>query len=147
MNAVAGDPPTHLALDRFLRSLAARDASPHTIRAYDTAIGAYLDWLAERGVDWTRPTRPELRGYLAKLGSGGASSTVAQRLAAIRSFHPQLLVDAHEMGAHDTFLFYPATDPFTPHFPQMAKTWWQRFGRPSTRLRAGPGRAMPRQAL
>ena len=55
MNAVAGDPPTHPALDRFLRSLAARDASPHTIRAYDTAVGAYLDWLAERGVDWTPP--------------------------------------------------------------------------------------------
>ena len=33
-------------------SLAARDASPHTIRAYATAVGAYLDWLAERGVDW-----------------------------------------------------------------------------------------------
>jgi site-specific recombinase XerD len=67
--------------------LAARDASPHTIRAYETAIGAYLGWLAERGVDWTRPTRPELRAYLARLGSAGSRSTVAQRLAAIRSFH------------------------------------------------------------
>ena len=56
MSAVAGDPATHPALERFLRSLAARDASPHTIRAYDTAVGAYLAWLAERGVDWRRPT-------------------------------------------------------------------------------------------
>ena len=87
MSAVAGDPATHPTLERFLRSLAARDASPHTIRAYTTAVGAYLAWLAERGVDWKRPTRPDLRAYLARLGTSAARTTVAQRLAAIRSFH------------------------------------------------------------
>jgi integrase/recombinase XerD len=87
VKGVAGDPATHPALDRFLRSLSARDASEHTIRAYRTAVGTYLAWLAERGVDWTRPSRPELRGYLARLGAGATRSTVAQRLAAIRSFH------------------------------------------------------------
>jgi len=86
--SVLSDPPTdQLPLERFLRSLAARDASPHTIRAYRTAVGAYLDWLAEQGIDWTRPARHQLRGYLARLGSGASRSTVAQRLAAIRSFH------------------------------------------------------------
>jgi site-specific recombinase XerD len=84
---VAGDPATHPSLDRFLRSLAARDASPHTIRAYRTAVGTYLGWLEERGVDWTAPRRAELRAYLATLGEGASRSTVAQRLAAIRSFH------------------------------------------------------------
>jgi site-specific recombinase XerD len=83
----AGRTPTDAVLDRFLRSLAARDASPHTIRAYDTAVGAYLGWLVERDVDWRRPTRPDLRAYLAKLGAAATRSTVAQRLAAIRSFH------------------------------------------------------------
>ena len=86
----ADDPSTRPAppvLDRFLRSLHARDASPNTTRAYATAVGAYLDWLAERGTDWRRPTRPDLRAYLAHLGGRGARSTVAQRLAAIRSFH------------------------------------------------------------
>ncbi len=87
MSVVAGDPATHPTLERFLRSLAARDASPHTIRAYTTAVGAYLAWLAERGVDWRRPTRADLRAYLARLGATAARSTVAQRLAAIRSFH------------------------------------------------------------
>ncbi len=46
---VSGEPAgqtTDPALARFLRSLAARDASPHTQRAYATAVGAYLDWLA-----------------------------------------------------------------------------------------------------
>ena len=75
------------ALERFLRSLAARDASENTQRAYRTAVGAYLGWLEERGVDWRDPARAELRAYLARLAGSGARSSVAQRLASIRSFH------------------------------------------------------------
>jgi site-specific recombinase XerD len=78
---------TDPVLARFLRSLAARDASPHTQRAYATAVGSYLDWLSARGTDWRRPTRADLRAYLGVLGDGRARSSVAQRLAAIRSFH------------------------------------------------------------
>ena len=84
MSATTGSPA---ALDRFLQSLAARDASPHTQRAYRTAVGGYLVWLAERGVDWRSPARSDLRAYLARLTTTNARSTVAQRLAAIRAFH------------------------------------------------------------
>jgi site-specific recombinase XerD len=87
---VSGEPAgqaTDPVLTRFLRSLAARDASPHTQRAYATAVGAYLDWLDARGTDWRRPSRADLRAYLGVLGDGHARSSVAQRLAAIRSFH------------------------------------------------------------
>ncbi|HSK53111.1 MAG TPA: tyrosine-type recombinase/integrase [Clostridia bacterium] len=86
MSRSAG-PATHPALERFLRGLAARDASAHTQRSYATAVGAYLDWLTERAVDWRHPPRTELRAYLATLTTGHARSSVAQRLAAIRSFH------------------------------------------------------------
>jgi site-specific recombinase XerD len=86
VSPVAGDGAT-VALDRFLRSLAARDASADTVRAYRTAVGAYLHWLGEHDVDWRRPPRADLRAYLATLGRGAARTTVAQRLAAIRSFH------------------------------------------------------------
>ena len=74
-------------LDRFLLSLRAKDASEHTLRSYATAVGAYLDWLADRGVDWRAPGRAELRAYLARLVGSGARTSVSQRLAAIRSFH------------------------------------------------------------
>jgi len=84
---VSGAPQTHPALERFLRGLAARDASPNTQRSYTTAVGAYLDWLSARGVDWRSPSRADLRTYLAHLGGRGARSSTAQRLAAIRSFH------------------------------------------------------------
>ena len=84
---MSGAPAVDPALERFLRSLAARDASLHTQRSYATAIGAYLDWLAARGVDWRSPGRADLRAYLARLAGRGARSSTAQRLAAIRSFH------------------------------------------------------------
>ena len=32
----------------------------------------YLDWLADRGVDWRAPSRADLRAYLARLASAGA---------------------------------------------------------------------------
>lgn len=75
------------ALERFLRSLAARDASPHTQRSYATAIGAYLAWLSARGADWRTPARADLRAYVARLAESGARTSTSQRLAAIRSFH------------------------------------------------------------
>jgi site-specific recombinase XerD len=74
-------------LDRFLLGLRARDASEHTMRSYATAIGAYLEWLAERGADWRSPARTDLRAYLARLVGAGAKNSVSQRLGAIRSFH------------------------------------------------------------
>jgi len=86
VNGSAGT-ATDPALERFLRGLAARDASSNTQRSYATAVGAYLRWLDERDVDWRRPPRAELRAYLAELTDGHARSSVAQRLAAIRSFH------------------------------------------------------------
>jgi integrase/recombinase XerD len=84
VSAPSGSPA---ALDRFLRSLAARDASPNTQRAYRTAVGTYLAWLAERDVDWRTPGRSDLRAYLGRLAAVNARSSVAQRLAAIRAFH------------------------------------------------------------
>ena len=88
---IATTQPTRSAegtpLERFLLSLRARDASEHTLRSYATAVGSYLDWLADRGADWRTPTRTDLRAYLAKLVAAGARTSVSQRLAAIRSFH------------------------------------------------------------
>lgn len=81
----------HAALDAFLGALAARDASIHTRRAYATSISDFLAWLQESGSgwqDWVRPTRRQLRAYLSELdGRGLARSSIASRLAALRSFY------------------------------------------------------------
>ena len=88
MGTTAETAPTQATpLDRFLLSLRAKDASEHTLRSYATAVGTYLDWLAERGADWRTPARTDLRAYLARLVGSGARTSVSQRLAAIRSFH------------------------------------------------------------
>jgi site-specific recombinase XerD len=87
VSVAPAEPANQPALARFLRSLAARDTSAHTQRAYATAVGTYLTWLSERGADWRAPSRIDLRAYLAVLGEGHARTTVAQRLAAIRAFH------------------------------------------------------------
>jgi site-specific recombinase XerD len=95
---VSADP-----LDRFLRALEARDVSPHTQRSYAFAVGDYVGWLDEHGLDWRRPPRPELRAYLAELSEGRARSSVAHHLAAIRSFYRFSiragLTDGDPMGA------------------------------------------------
>ena len=75
------------ALRSFLRSLEARDTSPETRRSYEATVTAWLAWLEARGEDWRTPSRPVLRAYLGELAEGRARSSVAQRMAALRSFH------------------------------------------------------------
>lgn len=81
------------ALAAFLQALEARGASPHTRRAYATGVGQFLEWLAdeqrrEPGLTWERPSRNELRAYLAALADRQLSrSSIGSRLAALRSFY------------------------------------------------------------
>ena len=37
------------------------------------------------------------------------------------------MVDSHEMGSHDTYLFSPPRHPFNPHLPQYEWKWADRF--------------------
>ena len=75
------------AVERFLRSLQARGSSAHTIRSYGTALEVYTGWLSANGHDWRSPARTALRAFLASLSEGHGRRTVAQRLAALRSFY------------------------------------------------------------
>jgi site-specific recombinase XerD len=76
------------ALARYLRALDARQASPHTTRAYGSAIERFLAWADGRGEPWTRPSRAALRAYLGEwVDRGLARSSISARLAALRSFY------------------------------------------------------------
>jgi site-specific recombinase XerD len=76
------------ALDAFIAALAARGASPHTMRAYRTAVEQYLEWLAEQGRDWRSPGRQTLRAYLAYLAARPLNRrSISSRVASIRSFY------------------------------------------------------------
>jgi site-specific recombinase XerD len=75
------------ALERFMLALEARGSSPNTIRSYRTGLEAYFTFIGAGGYDWRSPGRTVLRAWLADLGEGHGRRTVAQRLAALRSFY------------------------------------------------------------
>jgi len=63
--------------------------------------------------DWILGINPESRG----------------RIKAAGDWHPLYFLDAHEMGAQDTFLFSPAREPVNANFPQSTRKWKDVFAR------------------
>ena len=51
------------------------------------------------------------------------------RVSAIIDWQPQLIVDAHEMGSLDTYLFSPAREPINPHIPDALLKWGDTFAK------------------
>ena len=68
-------------------------------------------YLFDLNRDWFALVHPETRG----------------RVAILRDWHPQLVVDAHEMGSDSTFLFNPPRAPYNPMLPTTTRRWWDRF--------------------
>ncbi len=78
-----------------LDALAARGASPATLRAYRSDLGDYAGWLAARGSSPATATRADVRAYAAHLAASGlAPATRARRLSAVRGLHRRIAVDA-----------------------------------------------------
>jgi len=63
--------------------------------------------------DWFAHTQPE----------------TARRIPTFLAWHPQVMIDAHEMGAGAEFFFDPAGDPFGPFYPPHAREGLDRFGK------------------
>ena len=87
-DGVAADhAPAIEAAERFFQALEARGSSPNTLRSYRTGLETYLAWIAANGHDWRTPSRAALRSYMGVIAEGHGRRTVAQRLAALRSFY------------------------------------------------------------
>jgi integrase/recombinase XerC len=70
-----------------------RNASPHTVRAYDTDLTQYLTFVGKQLDRWLSDLSPEdltpesLRGHIAELGRAGeARSSVGRKISSIRAF-------------------------------------------------------------
>lgn len=50
------------------------------------------------------------------------------RVATIGAWHPQVVVDLHEMGPDLEFFFDPPAEPYGAYFPEFSKNWYTRFG-------------------
>jgi integrase/recombinase XerC/integrase/recombinase XerD len=80
------------ALERFDRQLGARGAAANTRRAYATDLRQLAAWASGRGLEPDRVAYRQLRGYAAELSErGAAKSTVARKLAAVRSLYDHLV--------------------------------------------------------
>jgi site-specific recombinase XerD len=87
-----------------------------TRRAYGVDLAQLGEWAAERGLVPTGLSHRELRRFAAVLGErGAAKSTVARKLAAIRSFYRHL-VERGEIDANPADLVSsPKKDSYLPH--------------------------------
>lgn len=102
--------------DRVLsqyRAFAHATASADTEDLSHTATWPYgrtNHYLFDMNRDWINLVQPESR-----------------RVAEIARWLPQVMVDSHEMGSGDTYLFSPARPPFNPFLPTRYLEWAGRY--------------------
>ncbi len=84
-------PAWEAALQRFERELRTRGCSPHTLRAYGADLAELAGWATGSGKEPGELAYRDLRAYAAALSERRlARSSVARKLAAVRSFHDHL---------------------------------------------------------
>jgi hypothetical protein len=72
--------------------------------------GRMNHYLFDLNRDWFATVHPETRG----------------RISAILDWPPHYLLDCHEMGATDTYMFSPPREPFNPYMVDYIYKWWDR---------------------
>ena len=102
--------------ERFLNLLTAHTGYVQNLDANSMHRGSWPygrgnHYLFDLNRDWILGTHPETRG----------------RWRVLRTLHPQLVVDAHEMGPMDTFLMYPQAAALNPQLPPRLAHWQRVF--------------------
>jgi site-specific recombinase XerD len=110
------------ALAGFDGWLRARGMGEKTLRAYGVDLAQLAEWAAGRGLEPPALTHRDLRRFAAVLGErGAAKSTVARKLAAIRTFYRHLL-ERGEIDANPADLVSsPKKDAYLPHVLKPAE--------------------------
>ena len=102
---------------RFVKSLEQyRGTAPNyddqsLIHTGDWPYGRTNHYYFDLNRDWFYLTQPETQG----------------RVALINKWRPQILVDAHEMGAQDTFMTGPAREPINKNMDEDLLKWGNVF--------------------
>lgn len=105
--------------DRWLNFMqASRTRQPQVddqaiIHAGAWPSGRMNHYLFDMNRDWIFATQPETRG----------------RIKAIADWNPHYLVEGHEMGSQDTFLFQPAREPYNPNADPHTRKWADEFAK------------------
>lgn len=61
------------------------------------------------------------------------------KISVYLEWRPQLIIDSHEMGSMDTYLFNPPRAPFNPHWAKDLRKWWDVFAADQARAFDGYG--------
>ncbi len=102
---------------RFTKSMQEhRGAAPNVdnqslIHSGEWPFGRGNHYLYDLNRDFYFAANPESRG----------------RIKAINQWYPLLMIDGHEMGAQDTYLFGPPREPINSHVPASIKRWGDVF--------------------
>lgn len=110
-------------IETFLEHLRTlRNASPHTIAAYQEDLMQFVDFLAQEGAledisHWGEVTYREIRRFIFHLQRRGLSrATIARRISALRSFY-RFLVAQGRVGHNPTRpVIYSRGQPPLPRF-------------------------------
>lgn len=103
--------------DRFLAQMRSLNSAVPNVDAGSLQHGGFWPWgrtnhyWFDLNRDWFSVVHPETRG----------------RVETIIEWHPQVVVDAHEMGIHSNFMFSPPREPYQPTMTDNLKKWWNRF--------------------
>ncbi len=113
--------PLGQAVERYLTYLKVeRNASPLTIKSYGEDLAALVEYLTSDGAAAPAPEQlntPDLRGYVASLHESSlAKSTIARRLASLRSFFRFGQRDGWAQGNPARPLRNPRRNRPLPHF-------------------------------
>jgi integrase/recombinase XerD len=106
------------AIQEFISSLAIdRDSSDNTLIAYANDLRQLLDYIEDEGLSsWAAVTRNHLLGYLLHLRDlGYATTTVARKLAAVKSFYHFLRTTGLVDGDPTETLTLPRVERYLPH--------------------------------
>jgi zinc carboxypeptidase len=92
------------------------EANPRRVAAehYESWPGGRQNhYLIDLNRDWAWASQQETR----------------QRIAAYRSWEPQVYVDFHEMGSDSSYFFPPSAEPIHPQIDRRILSWLDTFGR------------------
>jgi hypothetical protein len=103
--------------DRFLAQMKSLNSAVPCVDAGSLQHGGFWPWgrgnhyWFDLNRDWFTIVHPETKG----------------RVETIIEWHPQVVIDAHEMGIHSNFLFSPPREPYHATMTANLHKWWDRF--------------------
>jgi hypothetical protein len=108
------------------------DGRERYIHSYEERRGAEPNPRLAASEHWEPWPGGRQNHYLVDLNRDWAWASqqeTRQRIAAYRSWEPQVYVDFHEMGAESSYFFPPPAEPVHPQISRRIVAWLDTFGR------------------